>query len=150
MSFTKRFTFVALSVALAGPVLAEPVPALTPQAIPPEAMRAIDTMNLAVENSAVPLFDSRALSVGLGAIAGVLVYNLLPGSSVMSRAVPRAVGQMASRVGATAAARSVVSSQLPMMTSAVVGGLMGDYLYRKNNRMPSLSSEIAERISPAE
>lgn len=126
---------------------AEPIPSLSPQAIPPEAMRAIDSVNEAVANGTVPLFDSRVLSIGLGALAGVLVYNLLPGS-VVTRAVPGAVTSVVTRVGATTAIRTVTTSQLPMMTSAVIGALAGDYLYRKNNRIPSIPVDIIGRISP--
>ncbi|CAK0774829.1 conserved exported hypothetical protein [Gammaproteobacteria bacterium] len=148
MKSAKMLAFVALSTVLAGPVLAEPIPALSPQTIPPEAIQAIDSVNEAVANGSVPLFDSRVLSIGLGAIAGVLVYNLLPGGSMVTRAVPGAVSRAAYRVGATNALRTMTTSQLPMMTSAVIGALTGDYLYRKNNRMPSISSDIAGRISP--
>jgi uncharacterized membrane protein YeaQ/YmgE (transglycosylase-associated protein family) len=150
MKPTKKFAVLALSAVLTGPsfAFAAPVAALTPQDIPPEAAQAIDTVNHAVENTEVPLFDSRVLSIGLGALAGVLIYNLLPGTSLVSRAVPGAVGRAVTSVGATAAARTVATSQFPAMTSAVVGALVGDYVYRKNNRMPSVSAEIAKRLSP--
>ncbi|CAK0776571.1 conserved exported hypothetical protein [Gammaproteobacteria bacterium] len=151
MKPTKRLAPVILSIALAGPTaaLAAPVPALAPQAVPPAAMQAIDAVNQAAENNAeVPLFDSRVLSIGLGTLAGVLVYNLLPGSAMVGRAVPGAVGRAVGRMGTTVVVRSVTTSQFPMMTSAVVGGLVGDYMYRKNNRVPSVSSAVAGRITP--
>lgn len=149
MKPTKKLAILALSAVLTGPsiALAAPVAALTPQNIPPEAVQAIDTVNHAVENTEIPLFDTRVLSIGLGALAGVVVYNLLPGTSLVSRAVPGAVGRAVTRVGTTAA-RTMAASQFPMMTSAVLGALVGDYVYRKNNRMPSVSAEIAKRLTP--
>ncbi|CAK0758101.1 conserved exported hypothetical protein [Gammaproteobacteria bacterium] len=148
MKPTKRLTFAALSLIFAGSALADPVPALAPQAVPRAAMQAIDVVNQASENTDVALFDNRALSIGLGTLAGVLVYNLLPGSAVMSRAVPGVVGRAVGRVGTTVIVRTVATSQFPMMTSAVVGGLVGDYMYRKNNRVPGVSAEIAKRVTP--
>lgn len=148
MKSAKKLALFCLSAAMSGTAIAAPVPALTPQAIPPEAMQAIDTVNqAAIENTEVPLFDGRVLSIGLGALAGVLVYNLLPGSTVVTRAVPGAVGR-AVRLGTTVAVRTITINQLPMMTSAVIGALVGDYMYRKNNRMPSIPSQVIERISP--
>jgi|GEM_PF-3356001 len=148
MKPTKKLTFVALSFVLAGPACADPVPALAPQAVPPAAMQAIDAVNQASENTEIALFDNRALSIGLGTIAGVLVYNLLPGSALMSRAVPGVVGRAVGRVGTTVVVRTMATSQFPMMTSAVAGGLVGDYMYRKNNRIPSVPAGIAKRIAP--
>jgi hypothetical protein len=147
MSLTKNLAFVVLSAALVSPTiaLAEPVPALAPQNIPPEALRAIDSVNHAMESNGVPLFDSRALSIGLGALAGVLVYNLMP---AMGRAVPGLVGRAAARTGVSGAVYTMTASQVPMMTSTVLGALVGDYIYRSNNRVPSVSAEIAERIRP--
>jgi hypothetical protein len=150
MRSSKKLAFIVLATTLAGSSLAiaEPVPALAPQAMPHQASQAIDSANQSAANYAIPLFDSRVLSIGLGALAGVLVYNLLPASSIVSRAVPGAVGRAATRVGVTTAARTMVASQLPMMSSAVIGALMGDYLYRKNNHIPGVPSAVANRISP--
>lgn len=141
MKTAKKVAFCLLSAVLSGSVLAAPVPALAPQAIPPEAMDAIDTVNQAVENGEVPFFDSRVLSIGLGALAGVLVYNLLPGGTIVSRSMPGAVGRAVRMT-------TITSNQFPMMTSAVIGALVGDYMYRKNTRMPSVSAQVMERISP--
>ncbi len=142
----KMLVLAALSLALAGPgvVLADPVPALAPQAVPVEAIQAIDAVNQASENGNVPVFDGRALSISLGTIAGVLVYNLLPGGMLTGRAVPAAIG----RIGAAVSARTAATSQLPMMLSAVAGGLVGDYSYRKSNRVPSIPAGVAGRVTP--
>lgn len=148
MNLTKNLAVVVLSAVLVSPTitLAEPVPALAPQSMPPEAMRAIDNVNHAIENSEVPLFDTRVLSIGLGALAGVLVYNLMP---AMGRAVPGLVGRAATRAGVTGVAvHTMTTSQVPMMASTLIGALVGDYIYRSNNRIPGVSAEIAERISP--
>ena len=137
--------FASLVLVSAGVVHAEPVPALAPQAIPPEALRAIEAANQSVGNTEIPVFDSRALSIGLGALAGVFVYNLLPGGAMVTRNLPAAV----SRMGAVITARTLASSQFSMMTSAVAGGLVGDYMYRKHTtHFPSVSAEVAGRVKP--
>ncbi len=137
------FSFV---LAGSGATMADPIPSLAPQSIPPDAMRAIDAVNQATEGSEAPVFDGRSLSIGLGVLAGVLVYNMLPSGMLMGRAVPVAAGAMGRIGSAVATARA--TTQLPMMTSAVVGGLVGDYSYRKNNRIPSVPPEIAGRVRP--
>jgi len=148
MKLSKSLAVFILSATWVSPTLSTgaPVPALAPQAMPPEASQAIDSVNHALENGEVPIFDSRVLSIGLGALAGVLVYNLLPGTQIMTRAVPTAMGRAVGRMGATIAINT--PSHFPMMTSAVIGALVGDYLYRKNNRLPSIPAHVMERISP--
>ena len=145
---SKSMVVLALSLVFsgAGVVLADPVPALAPQAVPPEAIRAIDAVNQAAENMEVPVFDGRALSIGVGAIAGVLVYNMLPGGRLVSRA---AAPIAATRMGAAvASSRAAVAGSLPVVASAVAGGLVGDYLYRKSNHVPSIPADVAGRVAP--
>jgi hypothetical protein len=145
MKSTKKLAVVVLSAVLAGSAFAEPIPALAPQSIPPEAEQAIDSVNQAAQNDSVPYFDSRMFTMGLGALVGVFIYNLLPATSIISRSVPGVLTRAAARVGMANATRVTAISQLPMMTSAVIGALTGDYVYRKNHRMPGISSEIAEQ-----
>ncbi len=93
------FSFV---LAGSGATMADPIPSLAPQSIPPDAMRAIDAVNQATEGSEAPVFDGRSLSIGLGVLAGVLVYNMLPSGMLMGRAVPVAAGAMG-RIGSAVA-----------------------------------------------
>ncbi|CAK0744325.1 membrane hypothetical protein [Gammaproteobacteria bacterium] len=144
MKMIKKLLPAVVSLAIVGAASAEPVAALAPQSVPPEAMRAIDAM--ASENTEVPLLDHRVLSIGLGALAGVIVHNMLPGGMIVARTVPAAVGRM----GAAITARTIAGSQFSMMTSAVLGSFVGDYLYRKNSvgRMPSVPADVVGRIRP--
>lgn len=103
-------------------VNAESIPEFAFDSIPPEAMQAIDTINQSLQNRSIPLFDGRALSAGIGAITGVLVYNLLPSTAIMT-------------VAGTTVVNNVAANQLPIVTSAVIGVLIADYLYRQSNNI---------------
>jgi len=105
---------LSATCALSNGTYAESTPEFTFNVIPPEAMLAIDTVNQSIENRSIPLFDSRALSAGIGALAGVFAYNTLYNTAINAAA----------------------TNQLPMMTRAVIGALLADYLYRQNDSMP--------------
>lgn len=118
--YTSFIITLSLVLTFSSVAYAEPIEELTLNFIPPEAMQAIDSVNQSLNNRSIPLFDSRALSMGIGALAGVWVYNvLLPSSTIIH--------------GVSTATIGVVTNQLPMMTCAVIGALMADYLYRQSN-----------------
>ena len=155
-------TLAPLALALTcvtGGALAEPV-APPADVLPEEALKAIEALNLAgsprpmglmekpVAAKEVPLVDDRVLAVGLGAIAGVVVFNLATGGAA---AVPLLAGEMGGAGSAMGVGRGTVAfSRVYAVSSAVTGGLVGDYLYRKSQagRMPSVPADVAARVSP--
>lgn len=122
MKLTHTYLIIILSITCAwsNNTYAQSISELAFNAIPPEAMQAIDTVNQSIENRGIPLFDNRALSAGIGALAGVFGYNMLYNTAINAAA----------------------TNQLPMMTSAVIGALLADYLYRQNDSMPIFGLEF--------
>lgn len=103
---------------------------------------------IAATESSVDMVDDRLLYVGLGAIAGVVAFNLATGGMA---AVPM-LASIGGEAGAMGTARhgAVAISRVYAVTSAVVGGLVGDYVYRnaQAGRMPSVPSDVAARVTP--
>lgn len=145
------------------------------EVLPPEVLKAIDAVNQAarqtgkamqgaaqktgsamnevagqvsqVTNRAqeqIDTIDPHALAIGLGAIGGVVAFNVITGGM-------GTLPLMASAGGAATAAESTVAvSRVYAVTSAVVGGLAGDYVYRKNysGAVPSVPAGVAKRVTP--
>lgn len=96
----------------------------TPQATTPTALEPTKT--------SVPLVDNRILAIGLGAVAGIAIYHMLPGGWGMGMRAARAslpglTGATAMRVGGAWGGRWVFST-----ASGLVGALVGDWIYRNN------------------
>jgi hypothetical protein len=106
---TKFSTIIMISSITFNSAYAENISDFSFNAIPPEAMQAIDTINQSLANRNIPLFEGRAISAGIGALAGVFMYNNFYHTAI----------------------NTVVTNQLPMMTSAVIGSLIADYIYRQ-------------------
>lgn len=101
------------------------------------------------QDSSVPLVEPRALAVALGAIGGIVIFNLVtggpPGLPFLARMAPVDIGPMTAYGGAVAVSRVYAVS------SAAVGGLIGDYVYRSAIAgRPQISAAVLERISPPE
>lgn len=91
----------------------------------------------------VDVVDNHALAIGLGAIGGVVVFNLATGGMA-------SIPMLASASGAAAVESTVAISRVYAVSSAVVGGLAGDYLYRRahSGAIPSVPSSVASRVAP--
>lgn len=171
----KHTKLLPLALALAmtsGNLLAEtaPAPAAAP-ALPPEVTQAIEAINqasdqvvttvtettqaageavaAAIPDSEVPMVDERLLSVGLGAIAGVVVFNLATGGLASVPVLASMGGEAGAAMGGVGRG-AVAISRVYAVTSAVVGGLVGDYMYRdaQAKRLPSVPAEVAARVTP--
>ena len=102
----------------------------------------------------VDLVDDRILAAGLGAIGGVLTFNLLTGGIgglpfIYSYGAP---GVGATMTGVNAARGAVAVSRVYAVSSAVAGGLVGDYLYRRANanRLSRIPKSVADRVAPTD
>ena len=140
--------------------------------VPPEAMRALDALNLpsrvatpgggetmvltmepgTPSVAGVDWIDGRVFAVGLGAIAGVVVLNAATGglaSAPLLMSAPEVTG-----MGALASNQAALSAnRFYGVTSAVAGALVGDYFYRKaatgrNGHLPTVPAGVAARINP--
>lgn len=91
----------------------------------------------------VDVVDNHALAIGLGAIGGVVVFNLATGGMA-------SIPMLASATGGAAVESTVAISRVYAVSSAVVGGLTGDYLYRRAHTggIPSVPSSVASRVAP--
>jgi hypothetical protein len=164
MTFVRKLAPLALTLAFTTGG------ALAAEAVPPEVMQAIDALNLPSEQMTatisqdaagstvtvapaagtnVKMVDERLLNVGLGAIAGVVVFNLATGG-MASVPVLASIGGAEAGTMMGVGRGAVAMSRVYAVSSAVVGGLAGDYLYRKAQakRMASVPSEVAARITP--
>jgi hypothetical protein len=165
----------AMTCALSGAAVAKaPTESET---VPPEVLRAIDAVNQAAQKTGdvinqaaektgdalnnaaqqvakaadqvqqsgnqVDVVENHALAVGLGAIAGVVAFNLATGGMA-------SIPMMASAGGASAVESTVAVSRVYAVSSAVVGGLAGDYAYRRyrSGSIPSVPAEVAQRVTP--
>ncbi len=80
----------------------------------------------------VPLVDGRVLAVGLGFIGGIAVLNFFTGG--MGTPMLAAGG---AAEGTLFAAGRAAGGRLITASSGVLGGLVGDYLYRWNGATPA-------------
>lgn len=155
---------------------AVPAAAANDEVLPPEVLKAIDAVNQAarqtgkavqsaaqktgtamnevagqasqVANRAqeqIETVDPHALAIGLGAIGGVVAFNVLTGGMA---SLPMMATSAAG--GAAAVEGTVAVSRVYAVTSAVVGGLAGDYVYRKHysGAAPSVPAGVAKRVTP--
>lgn len=76
-----------------------------------------------------PWIDGRALAIGLGAIGGVAILSLATGGAAMPM---MAAGGASAAEGTVMVVGRGVGGRLYGITSAVIGGWVGDYLYRRN------------------
>lgn len=120
---------------------------------PPSAARSLREELAPPEVPAkAPLFEDRFLAVGLGAIGGVVVFNLATGGTA---AVPMMAGAMPALTDAgitavSARTGAVAVSRVYAISSAVVGAMVGDYLYRRahKDRIGVVPRPVAERVTP--
>ncbi len=175
MTFKTRYAPLIFAIACALPVSTQAATA-PGDAVPPEVLQAIDAANQAavqsegmlqqgakmiqdtgsaLKESASDLIEAAAgpsdvetvnphfLAVGLGAIGGVVAFNLLTGGLA-------SLPMLASGSGALAIESTVAASRVYAVTSATVGGLVGDYIYRRSQAgsVPSVPGEVAQRLSP--
>lgn len=94
----------------------------------------------------VPTVEERALAIGVGAIAGVVAFNVLTGGLTT---VP-VLAVLGTEGTALATSNVVATSRVYAATSAVAGAWAGDYLYRSGmtGRLPGVSPEVAARVTP--
>jgi hypothetical protein len=102
--------------------------------------------------SKVETIEGRLLAVGVGAVAGVVAFNL---ATVGMASVPvlASVGGAsagAAMEGAAVTANALALSRVYGVTSAVAGALVGDYLYRRRlaAHLPSIPADVSRRVSP--
>jgi len=128
----------ALVLALAAGVATAPFPAqatdLAPQQPPLQDAPGSD--------------DTRLLIAGLGAIAGVVAFNLAVGGT---GALPFLYEAGAAGGGATASG-AVAASRVYAVSTAVVGALAADYAFRRTSPPPQdqslISRSLTERVAP--
>jgi hypothetical protein len=108
---------IALSAGWWGTAAAEPVPA--DAVVQPSGAEA-------PAGAQIPLVDGRALAVGVGFVGGMVVLNLVTGGL----ATPMLAGG-AAETGMLAAGR-MAGGRLLAAASGVLGGLVGDYFYRRS------------------
>lgn len=130
---------------------AAPAPA-APEA--PSAGRTLreDLNILGKDGQDVPFVEDRLLAAGLGAIAGIVLFNVSMGGTaalpIMAETMPMMGGggitAVSHRTGAVAVSRVYA------VTSAVVGAWVGDYLYRRSQagRLAVVPKPVADRVAP--
>ena len=102
-----------------------------------------DAVDSVKSGSNVSWVDDHVLAVGLGAIGGVIVFNLATGGMA-------AVPMLASATGGTVVESTVAVSRVYAVSSAVVGGLVGDYSYRRmhSGGVAAIPGNVIQRITP--
>jgi hypothetical protein len=132
--------------------IAAPAAPAAPEA--PSAGRTLreDLGLLGKDGTDVPLVEDRLLAAGLGAIAGIVLVNFAMGGTaalpIMAETMPVMGGggitAVSHRTGAVAVSRVYAVS------SAVIGGWAGDYLYRRAQagRLAVVPKPVADRVAP--
>lgn len=98
----------------------------------------------------VPLVEGRTMAVALGAIGGVVIFNFATGGA---GALPYFASAAAVDIGPLSATGGAVAvSRVYAVTSAAVGGLFADWLYRRSATPAQtvLPTALLRRLDPAE
>ncbi|MGE4221503.1 MAG: hypothetical protein AB7G39_18820 [Alphaproteobacteria bacterium] len=122
---------LAGTVAWSGSALAQTAqPNIASPNVGAESLRR-DLMTLSEEQAgSVPLVEGRTMAVALGAIGGVVAFNLVTGGT---GGLPFFASAAAAEFGPlTATGGAVAVSRVYAVTSAAVGGLLADWLYRRS------------------
>ena len=102
-----------------------------------------------VQAGGVPIVEGRTMAVALGAIGGVVAFNLITGGT---GGLPFLASSAAADFGLLSATGGAVAvSRVYAVTSAAAGGLFADWLYRSSAAGPVQSTTpaaILRRIEP--
>jgi hypothetical protein len=143
---------LAMAVVSGAALAAEPVPAAAaPVGSLDQAVTEIEAAMAPEQNaSKIALIDDRMGAVGLGAIAGVVVFNLATGGVSGVPMMASLGAEAGAGMGMGMGRGMVAMSRVYAVTSAVAGGLVGDYLYRsaQTGRVPAVPAEVASRVAP--
>ena len=115
-----------------------------------ESLRRDLTALSEAQPASVPLVEGRPMAVALGAIGGVVVFNLVTGGT---GGLPFLASAAAAEFGPlTATGGAVAVSRVYAVTSAAVGGLLADWLYRRSvtPTQTMVPTALLRRLDPAE
>jgi len=138
-------------------------PPTAAEAVPTEVLQALDDVYLAAKQAgavtADPMrqghsdptqaaaFQGRVLAVGIGIIAGVVAFNLATSGTV---AVPILASVGGGGAEAAVLETSIAIGRVYTTAGAVVGGIMGDHLYRTRpaGSIASVPASTSQRVGP--
>ncbi|EWY40782.1 hypothetical protein N825_33170 [Skermanella stibiiresistens SB22] len=149
---TRAFTAaLILAVSLAQPALAQAIDPVNPPSAGPSLESPIPSplprLNTPSHEAAKP--DGRLLAIGLGALGGVVAFNLATGGL---SALPL-IGSAGAATGALSASEGAVAiSRVYAVSSSLVGALVADWLTSPETVAPvksgKLSTAVAYRVMP--
>jgi len=143
---------LAGSVAWSIPVLAQSgeKPDTGSPSIGAESFRRDLTVLSETPSGSVPLVEGRTMAVAIGAIGGVVAFNLATGGT---GALPYLASAAAVDIGPLSATGGAVAvSRVYAVTSAAVGGLFADWLYRRSvtPTQRTVPAALLRRLDPSE